>query len=59
MMVLVPPSWLGVDDLLSIVALFHMAKLELLWFVLVSEGRALLSALIVYDSLDCVSYKVL
>lgn len=34
----VPLSWLGKDDMLSIMLLFHLSNLELLWSVIVFRG---------------------
>lgn len=59
MMALVSPRWPRVDELLSIIALFHLANLELLWSVPVPEGHAQLFLLIVHDGLVRASDEVL
>lgn len=47
MMVPVPPRWPGIDDLLSMVALFHLLYLEFLCSVPVTEQCAWLAAVMV------------
>lgn len=57
--VLVPPSWSGIDDFLSVMAWLHLAILELLWSVLAPECRSQLVTLTVIDGLVWASDEVL
>lgn len=52
-------GWLGIDDSLSILALFHLSELELLSSLIVPEGHGQLVTLIVYKGLVWASEKAL
>lgn len=51
MLVSALPSWPGIDDLLSMLGLFHLDNLELLSSVILPDGRAQPVTLVFNDGL--------